>query len=310
MMKGSDAPVSAAAGAARDPAAEAGSAHAAQAEALARAARPAMTLARLQRMHRADERIAMLAIHDATSAALAAEAGVDCILVGDSLGMVFQGHDSTLPVSLDDMAYHVSCVHRGVQRAGGGPLIIADMPFGSYGGSVEAAFVSACRLMKAGAAMVKIEGGDWTAPVVEHLVSRGIPVCAHLGLTPQHVHALGGYRVQGRSEEAAGRLLREARELQLAGASMLVLEMVPAPLAVRVTEALDYCATIGIGAGAGTAGQVLVMQDMLGATLGRVPRFVRNFLKDAGSIQAALRAYVADVRGRRFPVDAEHAWEA
>lgn len=273
------------------------------------AARPAqITLPRLRQMGQQGEKIAMLTAYDATLAALADSAGVDCLLVGDSLGMVCQGQTSTLPVTLDDTRYHVQAVERGLRRSGGRPLLIADMPFGSYGGSVESSFANACTLMQAGAQMVKLEGGGWTVPLVEFFVDRGVPVCAHLGLTPQHVHALGGYRLQAKTDEAADLLLRQALELQQAGAGLLVLEMVPAPLARRVTEALADCPTIGIGAGAGTAGQVLVMYDMLGAATGKLPRFVRNFMQGQSSIEGALRAYVTAVKDGSFPVDAEHAW--
>lgn len=267
-----------------------------------------VTLARLLEMRREGEKIAILTAYDATFAALADDAGVDCILVGDSLGMVCQGHDSTLSVTVDDIRYHVEAVRRGLHRSGGRPLLIADMPFGSYGGSIEDAFRNASLLMQAGAGMVKIEGGGWTAQVTEFFVSRGIPVCAHLGLTPQHVHALGGYRLQAKTDDAAELLLAQARDLQNAGAKLLVLEMVPARVADRVTRALNDCPTIGIGAGAQTAGQVLVLHDMLGATVGRVPKFVRNFLETENSIAAAMGAYVAAVKSGRFPVDAEHAW--
>lgn len=268
-----------------------------------------VTLPRLRAMARAGQKIAMLTAYDATFAALADAAGVDCLLVGDSLGMVCQGQATTLAVTIDALRYHLQAVARGTQASGGRPLLIADMPFGSYGASTEAAFANACSLMQAGAQMVKIEGGGWTVPLVEFFTARGIPVCAHLGLTPQHVHALGGYRLQARTAAAAELLLEQARALAHAGASLLVLEMVPAHAAQQVTQALPDCPTIGIGAGAATAGQVLVLYDMLGATPGKPPpRFVRNFMVGSGSIDAALRAYVAAVRQGRFPVDAEHAW--
>lgn len=267
-----------------------------------------ITLPRLQQMRGAGEPITMLAVYDATFAALAAQAGVDCLLVGDSVGMVVQGHDSTVPVTLREMCYHVRAVARGVKSAGGRPLVVADMPFGSYGGSPESSFSHACQLMQAGAQMVKLEGGGWTAPLVEMLTARGVPVCAHLGLTPQHVHALGGYRVQGRSDEAAERLIRQAVELRDAGASLLVLELVPADLAAEITGRMEGCPTIGIGAGARTDGQVLVAHDMLGAGLRRPPRFVRNFLSEAGSIPDAMKAYVDAVRAGRFPDETRHAW--
>lgn len=273
------------------------------------AAQPAkVTLPRLRQMQREREKIVMLTAYDATLAALADAAGVDCLLVGDSLGMVCQGRDSTLGVQIEDVRYHVEAVARGLHRAGGRALLIADMPFGSYGGDQASAFANACTLMRAGAQMVKLEGGGWTAPLVEFLVSRGIPVCAHLGLTPQHVHALGGYRLQAKTDEAARLLQQQARDLESAGAALLVLEMVPAQVAQAVTETLTECPTIGIGAGSRTAGQVLVIYDMLGATLGKTPRFVKNFMHGAESIPAALRAYVRAVKDGSYPVDAEHAW--
>ncbi|HQQ69828.1 MAG TPA: 3-methyl-2-oxobutanoate hydroxymethyltransferase, partial [Alicycliphilus sp.] len=190
-----------------------------------------ISLPRLAQMRAAGEKIAMLTAYDATFAAVADAAGVECILIGDSLGMVCQGLPSTVGVSLDTMAYHTECVTRGLHRVQGTAWVVADLPFGSYHESREQALRSASRLMQAGAHMVKLEGGGWTAPTVQFLVERGIPVCAHLGLTPQTVHALGGYRVQGRDEEGARRMLRDATALEQAGAALMVLEMVPAGLA-------------------------------------------------------------------------------
>ncbi|MBP8861128.1 MAG: 3-methyl-2-oxobutanoate hydroxymethyltransferase, partial [Ottowia sp.] len=250
----------------------------------------------------------MLTAYDATFAAVADAAGVECLLVGDSLGMVCQGLPSTVGVSLDAMRYHTESVSRGLHRVQATAWLIADLPFGSYHESPEQALRSATMLMQAGAHMVKLEGGGWTAPTVRFLVERGIPVCAHLGLTPQTVHALGGYRVQGRDEAAAQTLRRHALELQDAGAAMLVLEMVPAALSAQLTHELPRCATIGIGAGRGTAGQVLVMHDMLGVNLGRNPKFVRNFMQDAGSVRGAIEAYVRAVKDGSFPDDALHGW--
>jgi 3-methyl-2-oxobutanoate hydroxymethyltransferase len=206
------------------------------------------------------------------------------------------------------MRYHTECVARGLRQAQGAAWLVGDLPFGSYQASREQALLSATVLMQAGAQMVKLEGGGWTTETVRFLVERGIPVCAHLGLTPQTVHALGGYRVQGRGEAAAAQLAAEARALQDAGASLLVLEMVPAVLATQITAQLPRCPTIGIGSGRGTAGQVLVMHDMLGAHLGRVPRFVRNFMAQAGGVREAFQAYVNAVKAGSFPVDEEHAW--
>src|SRR5580698_3187484 len=218
--------------------------------------RKPVTLRRLQEMSRSGEKIAMLTCYDASFARALDEAGVDVLLVGDSLGMVIQGHPTTLPVSLDEMEYHTRCVARG----NGSAWIIADMPFGSYQESIDQAVRNAARLMKSGAHMVKLEGGGWTAPCVRALVERGIPLCAHLGFTPQSVHALGGYRIQGREDESAANLRRQAEELAAAGAQMLVLELVPSDLARDVT-ARTGIPVIGIGAGAGCSGQVLVLHD-------------------------------------------------
>ena len=272
------------------------------------ATRKPISLPRIQEMHTRGEKITMLTAYDATFAAVADAAGVECILVGDSLGMVCQGLHSTVGVSLQDMAYHAESVARGLRRAQGTAWLIGDLPFGSYQESKEQAIRSASVLMQAGAHMVKLEGGGWTTEVVHFLVERGIPVCAHLGLTPQTVHALGGYRVQGRGDVASDLMKKQALALQDAGASMVVLEMVPAPLSAELTQELPHCATIGIGAGKGTAGQVLVLHDMLGVNLGKNPKFVRNFMLDATSIRGAMEAYVAAVKNGTFPDDTLHAW--
>ena len=270
--------------------------------------RPSITLPRLAEMRARGEKITMLTAYDATYAAVADAAGVECILVGDSLGMVCQGLPSTVGVSLESMRYHVQSVVRGLERAQGRAWVIGDLPFGSYQASREEAMRSATVLMQAGAQMVKLEGGGWTTEVVHFLVERGIPVCAHLGLTPQTVHALGGYRVQGRTGAAADILKQQAHALEDAGASMLVLEMVPADVSAELTQALQDCATIGIGAGKDTAGQVLVLHDMLGVNLGKMPKFVRNFMLETSSIRGAMEAYVAAVKDGSFPVNALHAW--
>ncbi|NMM87668.1 3-methyl-2-oxobutanoate hydroxymethyltransferase [Rhodococcus sp. SRB_17] len=267
-----------------------------------------VSLPRLQEMRARGEKITMLTAYDATFAAVADAAGVECLLVGDSLGMVCQGLPSTVGVQLDTMVYHTESVARGLHRMQGTAWLVADLPFGSYHASKEQALHSACALMQAGAHMVKLEGGGWTTETVRFLVERGIPVCAHLGLTPQTVHALGGYRVQGKTDQAAQTLRRHARELQDAGAALLVLEMVPAQLAAELTAELAHCPTIGIGAGQGTAGQVLVLHDMLGMNLGKMPRFVHNFMQDAGSVRGAIEAYVQAVKQGRFPDNAQHAW--
>ncbi|WP_395055759.1 3-methyl-2-oxobutanoate hydroxymethyltransferase [Polaromonas sp.] len=272
------------------------------------AMRKPISLPRLREMHARGEKITMLTAYDATFAAVADAAGVECILVGDSLGMVCQGLSNTVGVTLEAMRHHTECVARGLRRAQGTAWLIADLPFGSYHESKEQALHSATVLMQAGAHMVKLEGGGWTTDTVFFLVERGIPVCAHLGLTPQTVHALGGYRVQGRGDEAAATLRSQAHALQDAGAAMLVLEMVPAALSAALTKELTHCATIGIGAGVGTAGQVLVLHDMLGMNLGKMPKFVRNFMAEAHSVQGAMQAYVQAVKEGCFPVDAVHAW--
>jgi 3-methyl-2-oxobutanoate hydroxymethyltransferase len=261
-----------------------------------------MTLPRLREMRAAGEPIAMLTCYDASFARLLDGAGVDCVLVGDSLGMVVQGLDSTLPVTVADVAYHTRCVARGLAAA----WLIADMPFGSYHAGPEQALEHAVELMQAGAKMVKLEGGAWLAPTIAFLVERGIPVCAHLGLTPQSVHALGGYRIQGRTDSEADRLLVDAHALDQAGAAMLVLELIPSTLAARVTRAVSM-PTIGIGAGADVSGQVLVLHDMLDVYPGRKPRFVRNFMQGQPGISEAVAAYVTAVRNRSFPAP-EHGY--
>ena len=275
-------------------------------------ARKPISLPRLREMHVQGEKIVMLTAYDATFAAVADAAGVECILVGDSLGMVCQGLTSTVGVTLETMRHHIECVANGLRRSQATAWLVGDLPFGAYQESKEQALRSAVVLMQAGAHMVKLEGGGWTAEVVRFLVERGIPVCAHLGLTPQTVHALSGYRVQGKTEEAAAALRREGAALQDAGAAMLVLEMVPAALSADITKLLAHCPTIGIGAGNGTAGQVLVLHDMLGMNLGRMPKFVRNFMGGAdnktASIRGAMEAYVRAVKDGSFPVNAQHAW--
>src|SRR3990167_10864055 len=271
-------------------------------------ARKPLSLPRLREMHAQGEKIAMLTAYDATFAAVADTAGVECILVGGSLGMVCQGLSSTVGVTLEAMRHHTECVARGLRRSQATAWLIGDLPFGSYHESKEQALRSAVVLMQAGAHMVKLEGGGWTTQTVRFLVERGIPVCAHLGLTPQTVHALGGYRVQGKTEESANTLKRQAHELQDAGAAMLVLEMVPAALSAALTQELAHCPTIGIGAGNGTSGQVLVLHDMLGLNLGKMPKFVRNFMEDAHSVRGAMQAYVRAVKDGSFPVNATHAW--
>lgn len=275
--------------------------------------RPALTLPRLRDSVARGEKLAMLTCYDATFARVLDDAGVDVLLVGDSLGNVIQGEASTLPVTLEQMAYHTRAVARGRRAA----FVVADLPFGSYEASAEQAFASAAALMRAGAQMVKLEGGGvHTAATVRFLVERGVPVCAHLGLTPQRVHAIGGYRVQGRDEPGAQALVDDAVALAEAGAAMLVLELVPSALARRVAAAVPSVMTIGIGAGAGTSGQVLVLHDMLGLTPGRRPRFVRDFTRAAEgapgapilTVAQAVAAYVAAVKDGSFPDEALHGY--
>ena len=244
----------------------------------------------------------MLTCYDASFAALLDAAGVDTLLIGDSLGMVIQGHDTTLPVTLEQVAYHTACVARGSKRA----MVIADMPFGTFQVSPEQAFANAAQLMAAGAQMVKLEGGETMAPTVRFLTERGIPVCGHIGLTPQSVHQLGGYKVQGREVPAAERLLADARALDKAGAALLVLEAMPAMLASQVTAAIAT-PTVGIGAGVDCAGQVLVLYDMLDVYPGKKARFVKNFLVRGGSIQVAVEAFVREVKAKKYP-GSEHSF--
>ncbi len=261
-----------------------------------------ITRATLEAMKRDGEKIACLTAYDASFASLIDAAGVEVIIVGDSLGMVIQGKESTLPVSLDDMIYHAACVARGAQRA----LRVVDMPFLTYVNAREA-IANAARLMQEGGAqMVKLEGGARVIEAVHDMVLQGIPVCGHLGLLPQSVHQLGGYRVQGREQEAAHAMLEDARGLEAAGASLLVLECVPAELAREITRAVSM-PVIGIGAGPDCDGQVLVMQDMLGITPGKRPKFSKDFMAGQSSIQDAVRAYVGAVKAKSFPAS-EHSF--
>ncbi len=259
-----------------------------------------ITTARLMQMKADGEKIAVLTAYDASFTSRLEDAGVDVILVGDSLGMVIQGQESTLPVDVEEMVYHTRCVARGRRNA----LLVADMPFMSYS-SAEQALGTAGRLMKdGGAQMVKLEGGATQLETVRQLTANGIPVCAHLGLLPQSVHKLGGYRVQGRDADAARAMQEDAQALELAGAQLLVLECVPTALAAEISRLLTI-PVIGIGAGPGCDGQVLVLYDMLGITPGKVPSFCRDFLKGAGSIAGALADYVKAVKEGSFPAEAE-----
>jgi 3-methyl-2-oxobutanoate hydroxymethyltransferase len=259
-----------------------------------------VTVNTLQAHKAAGEKFAVITAYDASFSRVVDEAGIEVILVGDSLGMVLQGNDSTLPVTVDDMAYHTTAVIRGSKHC----LVIADMPFGSYT-TLPQALDTAVELMSAGAHMVKVEGGQWLLESITALNERGIPVCGHLGLTPQSVNTLGGYKVQGRDEGSAGAIVRDAMAVAAAGASLLVLECVPTDLASRISSELSI-PVIGIGAGPGTDAQVLVLHDMLGLSA-RSPRFVRNFMDGQDSIQAALGAYNEAVKNGSFPAP-EHSF--
>ena len=263
-----------------------------------------ITVSTLNKMKQAGEKIAMLTCYEASFASLMSDAGVDMLLVGDSLGMTVQGHDSTLPVTLADMVYHTRAVARGNKNA----MIVTDLSFGSFQQSKEQAFAAAVELMQAGAHMVKLEGGVWMAETTEFLQMRGIPVCAHIGLTPQSVNAFGGYKVQGKGDVAAQALLADAQAHADAGAALVLMECVPAALAAEVTRSIN-CPTIGIGAGVDCDGQVLVMHDILGVFPGKTARFVRNFMQGQDSIQAAVSAYVNAVKKSEFPA-AEHQFNA
>lgn len=265
---------------------------------------PSVNVNTLARMKDEGEKIACLTAYDASFAALVDAAGVDLVLVGDSLGNVIQGRGTTLPVTLEQMIYHTRAVAAGLGRA----FLVADMPWMTFNDPAGAA-ANAGRLMaEGGASMVKLEGGGHVAEVTAYLVERGIPVCAHLGLTPQWVHKLGGFRVQGREEGAAGAMKREAHRLAEAGAELLVLECVPRELAADITADVGI-PTIGIGAGPDTDGQVLVLYDMLGITPGRRPRFTKDFTAEAGNPGAAVAEYVRQVRAGEFPAD-EHCYQA
>jgi 3-methyl-2-oxobutanoate hydroxymethyltransferase len=255
-----------------------------------------VSIPKLQERARAGEKLVMLTCYDASFARISEEAGVDMLLIGDSLGMVVEGYDSTLPVTIETTEYHVRCVARGSERA----LIIGDMPFGSFQESPAQAFHNAARLVAAGAQMVKLEGGSVMAETTRFLVDRGIPVCAHIGLTPQSVNTLGGYRVQGKQDAAAEKLLEDAKVNEQAGAAFVLMEAMPASLARRVTESVSV-PTIGIGAGPDVSGQVLVNYDMLDIYPGRKARFVKNFRQGAPSIKAAIESYVKAVKEKSFP---------
>ncbi len=254
-----------------------------------------ITISKLLAMHADREKIAVLTAYDSTMSALLNRCGVEVILVGDSLGNVVQGHTSTTPVTIKEMAYHTECVARTNTQA----FLIADLPFASYGDPMQA-LESSAELMRAGADMVKLEGGTWQIDVIQYLVERSVPVCAHLGLLPQSVHLLGGYKVQGKSKDAATHMLEQAHACETAGAQMLVLEAIPSTLGEMITKSLRI-PTIGIGAGPNCSGQVLVLPDMLGISPGKPPKFVKDFMADHSSIDAAIKAYVKEVKSGKFP---------
>ncbi|MBW3797821.1 3-methyl-2-oxobutanoate hydroxymethyltransferase [Aeromonas hydrophila] len=254
-----------------------------------------ITTTNLLKMKQEGQRITAITAYDATFAKLFDDEGSHVLLIGDSLGMVLQGGQDTLGVSMDEMVYHTRCVVRGTTNA----LVVTDMPFMSYA-TPEQTYQNAARLMAAGARMVKMEGGDWLCDSIRHLTRNGVPVCGHLGLTPQSVHVFGGFKVQGRDEFQAQEIYRQALELQAAGIQLLVLECVPTSLAERISKALRI-PVIGIGAGPATDGQILVMHDAFGITSGYVPKFTKNFLAETGDMRAAIRLYVKQVSEGTFP---------
>lgn len=255
-----------------------------------------VSLISLRKLKEAQEKFSVVALYDAPMAAMAQRCGVEVVLVGDSLGMTVLGFDSTIPVTMEHMIYHVEAVSRGNDLS----LIIGDLPFMSYA-TIDTALQNSTRIMQAGAHMIKLEGGAWLSPTIEALSQRGIPTCAHIGLTPQSVHKFGGFRVQGRDEQSADTLLKDAIALERAGADLLLMECVPDTLAEKITKAVNI-PTIGIGAGRETDAQVLVINDILGLTP-KPPKFSKNFLIEQGNIPAALRAFVEDVKAKRFPGD-------
>ncbi|MDG1733533.1 MAG: 3-methyl-2-oxobutanoate hydroxymethyltransferase [Thalassotalea sp.] len=260
-----------------------------------------ITVSTLQKMKAAGEKISSITAYDASFAHVFDEAGMHVMLVGDSLGMVLQGHSDTLPVSIEDIAYHTQCVRRGASKT----LLIADMPFMSYA-TLEQTFTNAAKLMQAGANMVKVEGGDWLFETIQGLVERSVPVCGHLGLTPQSVNVFGGFKVQGRDSEKAQEMIEHAKQLELAGIQLLVLECIPTELAKAITDAVNI-PVIGIGAGNVTDGQILVMHDALGISFGKTPKFSRNFLAETGDIHKAVALYMSEVSAGNFPSD-EHSF--
>ncbi|MEW6997552.1 3-methyl-2-oxobutanoate hydroxymethyltransferase [Colwelliaceae bacterium BS250] len=260
-----------------------------------------ITASTLLKMKQAGEKISSITAYDASFAHVFDEAGMHAILVGDSLGMVLQGHPDTLPVTIDDIAYHTRCVRSGATKT----LLIADMPFMSYA-TKEQTYINAAKLMQAGANMIKVEGGDWLFDTIKGLVERSVPVCGHLGLTPQSVNVFGGFKVQGRDSEKAQQMIEHAKQLELAGIQLLVLECIPTDLAKAITASVSI-PVIGIGAGNVTDGQILVMHDALGISFGKVPKFSRNFLSETGDIKQAVELYINEVSSGNFP-SSEHSF--
>ncbi|GLS83147.1 3-methyl-2-oxobutanoate hydroxymethyltransferase [Paraferrimonas haliotis] len=260
-----------------------------------------ITTASLLKMKQQGNKFSALTAYDASFASAFDAQGIEVLLIGDSLGMVLQGQDDTLPVTVADIAYHTRSVRKGAKNA----LVMADMPFMSYA-TTELAMTNAAELMRAGASMVKLEGGQWLLETVSALTQRGIPVCGHLGLTPQSVHLFGGFKIQGRQAEQAQAMIKDAQALEQAGAQLLVIECVPASLAKAITEAVSI-PVIGIGAGKDTDGQILVMHDLLGISTGYIPKFSKNFLAETGDIHLAIQRYKAQVAAQEFPAD-EHTF--
>jgi 3-methyl-2-oxobutanoate hydroxymethyltransferase len=261
-----------------------------------------VTISTLLQLKQKGEKIAALTAYDASFAKLFDEQFIDVMLIGDSLGMVLKGDDDTLSVTVNDLAYHTACVRKGTDRA----FVISDMPFMSYA-TPELAYANAAQLMASGANMVKVEGGEWLTSTITGLVERGIPVCGHLGLTPQSVHVFGGFKVQGRENEQAQKILDAAIKLEKAGIQLLVLECIPSSVAKLISEALTI-PVIGIGAGVGTDGQILVMHDMFGISANYMPKFSKNYLLETNDMRAAVTAYIEDVKASRFP-GPEHSFE-
>lgn len=267
------------------------------------------TIHDFRRMKAAGEKVAAVTAYDATTARLVDEAGVDAILVGDSVGMVMQGHGSTLPVTLEQMIYHCAAVQRGLIHSGGHAQLIGDMPFGSYQASPDDAVKNAVRFVaEGGVSAVKLEGGGEFAEVIRRIIRAGIPVMGHIGLTPQSIHRMGGYVVQGKDAEKAQRIIADAKALQEAGCYALVLECIPAELAKVITGQLDI-STIGIGAGPHCDGQVLVVHDLLGLDTGVAPRFVKRYAEIGQAIGGAVRSYVSEVKTHAFPAE-EHCFHS